>query len=168
MANVMLFQLTQERLSWDDAWMYCAQVIGRRSKCSLAQVGAVVVTSDNRVNSTGYNGPPRGMPAEGPCTDWCPRAMMPPEERARNYTDCPGIHAEANALLRSDWSQAQGGTIYSSAAVCLNCARLIANSGLARVVHCVVTEADRGRHPDMVESFLRDAKMDVIRWKAVQ
>jgi dCMP deaminase len=152
-----------ERPSWDDTWLNAARIMAQRSKCALTQVGAVVATHDNRVNSSTYNGPPRGMPAEGPCTNWCPRAQKAPDARSADYTDCVAIHAEANALIRADWTQTQGGTLYSTASCCLNCARLIANSGLLRVVHVVASAKDMVRRPHVVEEFLRSAGLDVIR-----
>lgn len=50
------------------------------------------------------------------------------------YDDCPSLHAEANALSVGDRSQREGGTIYVTSAICYGCAKLIANSGLKRVV----------------------------------
>jgi deoxycytidylate deaminase len=55
---------------------------------------------------------------------------------------CPTLHAEANALSVCDRSQREGGTIYVTSAPCFACAKLIANSGLARVVY---RDSERGR-----------------------
>jgi dCMP deaminase len=143
--------------------MYVAHVMAQRSKCVLAQVGCVIATPDNRVNSLSYNGPPKGYPAIGPCTGWCPRAMKSPEERAAGYEDAVEVHAEANAIARADFTQIQGGTIYSTSACCLGCAKLIAGAGLLRLVHVVASEADLRRNPEAVENFLRDAGLDVVR-----
>lgn len=51
-----------------------------------------------------------------------------------NYEDCPALHAEANALSRSNHMHRAGGTIYVTSDVCYSCAKLIANSGIKRVV----------------------------------
>lgn len=72
-------------------------------------------------------------------------------------------HAEANGLLRSDWTQVQRGTIYSSAATCMPCARLIAAAGLSALVHVVSGEDDERRDPDAVEAYLREAGVTVTR-----
>jgi dCMP deaminase len=153
--------MTDSRLTWDATWHAVAKTIGRRSQCSRAQVGAVIVTADNRVASTGYNGPARGQDAVGPCTNWCPRAQGKTDVSA-NYDACPAIHAEANALLRADWTQIQAGTIYVSHASCINCAKLVANSGLTRLVHFIDDKAEQ-RNPDEVEAYLRRAGMHVER-----
>lgn len=148
------------RPSWDQVWLTVASAISLRSRCDRRQVGAVIVTRDNRVASVSYNGPPRNLVVQGSCSSWC--------ERARNgdsgpaYDRCEMIHAEANALLRASWTEIQGGTIYVSAASCVNCARLVANAGLARLVH-VVTSADLHRDPDTVESLLRTNGLSVQR-----
>jgi dCMP deaminase len=152
------------RPTWDETWMAVAKIMARRSQCSLSQVGSVIVTPDNRVNSTGYNGKPRNLPGEGPCENWCPRAAAPAAARDPAYLDCPGIHSEANNLLRADWTQIQRGTLYVNGASCLNCARLIANSGLARLVHVVAGKADLRRNPGKVEQFLRESGVEVLRW----
>jgi deoxycytidylate deaminase len=51
-----------------------------------------------------------------------------------NYEDCPALHAEANALSRSNHMHRAGGTIYVTSDVCFSCAKLIANSGIKHVV----------------------------------
>lgn len=153
--------MTEPRPSWDATWMAVARTIGRRSQCSRAQVGAVVVTADNRVASVSYNGAARGLKTQGSCINWCPRAQGKTEISA-DYGACPAIHAEANALLRADWTQIQGGTIYVSHSSCINCAKLISNSGLARLMHFIDDEAEQ-RHPDEVEAYLHRAGIQVER-----
>lgn len=55
------------------------------------------------------------------------------EERKADYSDCPSLHAEANALMVSDRSLRVGGTIYVTSHPCMACAKLISNSGLTGV-----------------------------------
>ncbi len=148
------------RPSWDQTWLAVASTIALRSRCSKRQVGAVIVTRDNRVAAVSYNGPPRGAQLNGPCANWCPRAQF--GETSPEYANCRSIHAEANALLRADWTEIQGGTIYVSSASCVNCAKLVANSGLRRLVH-VVRPEDHYRDPDTVEELLRECGLSVAR-----
>lgn len=56
------------------------------------------------------------------------------ENLAPGYTDCVSLHAEANALMTADRSAWDGGTVYVTSNICYSCAKLIANSGLRRVV----------------------------------
>ncbi len=134
------------RPTWDDVWMSVADSIGQRSLCSRAKIGAVVVSKDQRISSTGYNGPAASFPAEGECVNWCARARG--EAPLDNmYDACPSIHAEANALLYVDRSRVEGGTIYITDAACMQCAKLVSNSGVSRVVMRVSTRAAH-RNPD--------------------
>lgn len=140
--------------------MDVADVLARRSRCCRAQVGAVVVTADNRVNAASYNGPARGDDVKGDCSNWCPR--MQNDEHGSDYGTCRSIHAEMNAIARSDWSEVQGATIYVTGSMCINCAKAVANSGIVRVVHRVTT--DRAyRLPESVEEYLRSVGIDVER-----
>jgi dCMP deaminase len=141
--------------------MSVALAVEQRSRCSRAQVGAVIVTSDNRVVSSSYNGPPKGLKVQGTCDKWCPRAMGETELGA-DYSACESIHAEENAIARADFSQSNGGTIYVTRSSCINCARLIANAGIARLVHRV-TERDAHRNPEDVEQYLEKIGVEVLR-----
>lgn len=140
--------------------MSVAETVAKRSRCSRAQVGAVVVSSKQRISSTGYNGAPAGWPHETDCNEWCPRAKgdAPLDQF---YDACPAIHAEANALLYVDRSQVEGGTIYVTGACCMQCAKLISNSGIVRVV-MKVRKIDLHRHPEEVRSYLTKSGLQVV------
>lgn len=119
---------------WDETWMLVAQVMSRRSLCTRARVGAVIVSADHRIVATGYNGPPRGFNhMDAPCTSWCKRSAGN-NPKAADYSDCPSSHAESNAFMAADRSAWQGGTLYVTGHVCAGCTKLIANSGIARLV----------------------------------
>lgn len=154
---------TDDRPTWDQVWLATAQVVASRSRCDRAQVGAVIVTPDNRVAAVSYNGPPRGQRLAGTCRGWCPRARG---DVAPSYDECATVHAEANGLLLNEIS-IRGGTIYVSGACCRGCAKLIANSGLRRVVH-VVNPGDAHRDPDAVEAYLRECGLTVVRAARVE
>lgn len=142
--------------------METALVAARRSLCTRAQVGAVIVTQDNRVQAVSFNGAPDRIDVGGrPCTEWCERAAT--GSAGSSYTSCPSVHAEANGLMRSDWSQIQGGTVYVTGAVCGDCAKLIIAAGLSRVVQRVLA-SDAHRHPEEVEDKIRAAGVIVERW----
>lgn len=152
--------LPVKRPGWDDVWMALADNIARRSKCTRARVGAVIVDIDQNVVSAAYNGPPRNFVAEGPCTNWCPRSQGT-DDPSPTYDDCVTAHAEANAIARSDYSRLQGGTIYISTSPCKGCAKIFANSGVTRVVYR--DEAGRDyRNPQATREFLEQCSMDVV------
>lgn len=149
------------RPSWETTWMAVADSIAERSNCDARQIGAVIVTSENRIVSSGYNGPPRGFPASAgqTCSSFCPRRQSGSQPLSYGLS-CPSVHAEANALIFADRSTYQGGTIYVTAACCQDCAKLIANSGVARVV-VRVDERDAHRNPQDTVDFLRLCGVEV-------
>ena len=147
------------RPSWDQVWMDVADTIAKRSRCSRAQIGAVLVSANQRIASTGYNGPAATLDVEGDCIDWCPRAQgIVPLDNL--YDTCPSIHAEANALLYVDRSRIEGGTIYITDVACLQCAKLVSNSGVAKVVMRVGSKAAH-RKPEATIEYLKNCNIDV-------
>jgi len=122
---------------WDRNWVkWCIEGAAIFSTCTKAQYMAIVVDGNKRIVGTGYNGAPPGHPH---CSDGgCPRAINNVPS-GTPYDFGPGLcvanHAEANALMFSDRSMRMGGTLYVNGTPCFNCAKLIAGSGLARVVY---------------------------------
>jgi dCMP deaminase len=122
-----------ERFTWDEARLAMARVIAKRSLCSRDQVGAVIVDTQNRIIGEGYNGPPSGFShGDQPCEKWCTRNNGEISFRA-DYSDCPSLHAEANALMMSDRTARLNGTIYVTSFPCTGCLKLISNSGLRHI-----------------------------------
>lgn len=121
------------RPSWHETRIEMARALAKRSLCTRDQVGAIIVDKGFKVIGEGYNGPAQYTSHEDkPCTEWCPRAQAAARTEA-DYSDCPSLHAEANALMTSDRSLRKQGTIYVTSHPCMGCAKLIANSGLAGV-----------------------------------
>lgn len=150
------------RPNWDDTRLPMAQVLRQRSRCSRDRVGAIIVDKFNKVIGEGYNGPAAGLNRGHTCLLWCPRAKRGDAGRPLDgdYDDCDSLHAEANALMMSDRSLRLGGTIYVTSHVCFSCAKLIANSGLARVVVSALAEAN-WRRPELSYRYLREAGLTV-------
>lgn len=125
------------RPDWDTYYMGFAYAAAIRADCTRRQVGAVIVLSD-RVVSTGYNGAPAGKPG---CLSAgaCPRGQLTKGELApgSSYDTGPGaciaLHAEQNAILRAGL-ECRGATLYITHEPCDGCERLIAGSGIYRVV----------------------------------
>ena len=102
------------------------------STCSRRNYMAIIVAPNGRVVGTGYNGAPSSMRH---CIDGgCPRGLGdvpsgPP------YDNCIAVHAEANAIMFSPVESRRGGTLYVTGVPCSDCAKLIASSGVARLVY---------------------------------
>jgi len=133
--------------------MTLATAMSQRSRCGKG-VGSVIVSSEERVVATGYNGPPSGWQQQSEsCQDFCPRLNQDP--KPASYDSCPSNHAEINALLWSSRQERLGGRIYITTAPCMSCAKAIANSGLAEVIWNT-TEEKPHRSPREVQEFLWD------------
>jgi dCMP deaminase len=151
-------------LSWDETWMNVAISISKRSKCVQAQYGAVIVTPRNRLVSVGYNGLPANLKqahsqvSMATCAHDCPRATGSPETRSQ----CLSVHAECNALLFADRLMVEGGTLYVNGVSCFDCAKLIGNSGLIRVV--ALDDERPYRDADSIRAFIErcGVKCEVI------
>lgn len=114
----------RKRASWDEYFMNIAVQAATRSTCDRKHVGAVIVR-DKTILSTGYNGSIRGLPH---CDD--AGHMM------ENDHCVATVHAEANAIIQAakNGTAIDGADIYVTASPCWNCFKLIANSGIKRIV----------------------------------
>ena len=107
----------------DSRYMRMARIWAENSYCKRRQVGALMV-KNNMIISDGYNGTPSGFP--NVCED------------ENNVTFPYVLHAEANAitkLARTSNSCSEGATLYVTASPCIECAKLIIQAGIKRVVY---------------------------------
>ncbi len=129
------------RPGWDAYFINIAKAIAARATCLRRQYGAVV-TKDNIIVSTGYNGAAAGVIdclEVGKCTRT--ELQIPHGER---YELCHSVHAEANAIIRASAEELKGATIYISgidsnavecdSSPCMMCKRMILNAGVSKVV----------------------------------
>ena len=114
-------------ISWDEYFMGVAMLAARRSKDPSTQVGACIVSEDNIIISTGYNGMPKG------CSD----DEFPWERSgAENETKYPYVvHAELNAILNANGRDLRGSKLYVALFPCNECAKAIIQSGVKEVVY---------------------------------
>ena len=153
------------RPDWDLVWMKMAFTIGERSRCSRGAIGCVLVGPTNDVVSTSYVGPPPNFaPAQmdqtSTCKKWCERSNeTDPSKLDAAYLTCPSVHAEQNAISRADFSRLKGGTAYVNAAVCWQCAKLLAAAQVGRVV-MYVAEGNEHRNPGRTQAYLAQCGID--------
>lgn len=124
------------RPSWDAYFLDVARVISTRADCRRAQHGAVIVSVQKRIISTGYNGSP---PGGASCLDGeCPRGLLTADELAHlsaDYSNCIALHAEQNAIAFANRGECEGATIYITGAPCDGCSKLIRAAGIKKVVY---------------------------------
>ncbi|WP_084772377.1 deoxycytidylate deaminase [Nonomuraea candida] len=125
----------RDRPDWDTYFLLIADAVALRGDCERDRVGAVLVSRDRRIVSTGYNGVRSGLPGciERPC-DRVSKALRG-EEICPGYSDCRSTHAEANVLLYADWSACQDARLYTSRQPCTSCLKLIRAAGIRLVVY---------------------------------
>ena len=114
-------------ISWDEYFMGVAMLSGMRSKDPHTQVGACIVSNDNKILSMGYNGFPMG------CSDdefpWTREGD--PLENKYFYT----THSELNAILNYRGGSLEGAKLYVTLFPCNECAKAIIQSGIREVVY---------------------------------
>lgn len=105
----------------DKRYLRMAAIWAENSYCQRRKVGALIV-KDQMIISDGYNGTPAGF--ENVCED------------EHNITKPYVLHAEANAITKvaASSNSSKGATIYITSAPCIECAKLIIQSGIRRVV----------------------------------
>ncbi len=117
----------QDYISWDEYFMGVAILSGMRSKDPNTQVGACIVSEDNKILSMGYNGFPKG------CSDdefpW--NRDGEPLSNKYFYT----VHSELNAILNYRGGSLEGAKLYVSLFPCNECAKAIIQSGIKTIVY---------------------------------
>ena len=127
----------------DKRYIRMASIWAENSYCQRRQVGALIV-KDKMIISDGYNGTPSGF--ENVCED------------ENNLTKPYVLHAEANAITKIARSNnsSNGATMYVTASPCIECAKLIIQAGIKRVVY-----SEKYRLEDGIE-LLKRAGIEVI------
>ncbi len=112
-------------ISWDEYFMGVAKLAAQRSKDPSTQVGACIVSPENIIISTGYNGMPQG------CDD-----NEFPWNRDGEVNKYPFVvHAELNAILNANGRDLRGSRVYVALFPCNECAKAIIQSGVKEVVY---------------------------------
>ena len=127
----------------DKRYMRMAFIWSENSYCERRKVGALIV-KDKMIISDGYNGTPSGF--ENICED------------ENNVTKPYVLHAEANAITKVARSNnsSDGATLYVTSSPCIECAKLIIQAGISRVVY-----SDAYRLSDGVE-LLKRANIELV------
>ena len=115
-------------IGWDEYFMGVAQLAAKRSKDPSTQVGACIVSSDNKILSIGYNGFPIG------CSDdefpW-EKTDTSPDHNKYLYS----THSELNAILNYRGGSLEGTKLYVTLFPCNECAKAIIQSGIRTLIY---------------------------------
>lgn len=173
---------------WDLYFLRVAREVASNSKCLSRKIGAVFV-QDKSIVSTGYCGPPRGVPTcdkraahriypdgretlmidgvEYEDIDWkakkkCPRYAIKAKSGQR-LDLCPAGHAEANIVHQAarEGISTKGGELYCWCGLpCKNCCIAIVNSGISTIVCLEGSSYDR-----LSEYIIKESGMSVVKYK---
>ena len=137
-----------KKAALDRRYARMALIWAENSYCKRRKVGALVV-KDNMIISDGYNGTPTGF--ENICED------------ENNVSKPYVLHAEANAItkLARSSNSSEGATLYVTASPCIECAKLIIQAGIKRVVY-----HDEYRITDGLD-LLRRAGIEVVKYDSI-
>ena len=130
---------------FDKHYLEMAAIWAKNSYCKRRQVGALLV-KDKMIISDGFNGTPSGF--ENQCED------------ENDVTKPYVLHAEANAITKvaKSGNSSEGATLYITTSPCIECAKLIIQSGIKRVVY-----AEEYRKAEGIE-LLKRANVEVVNF----
>ena len=138
-------QKEDRKRMFDKNYLDMAAIWAKNSYCKRRQVGALLV-KNRMIISDGFNGTPSGF--ENQCED------------ENNTTKPYVLHAEANAITKvaKSGNSSEGATLYITTAPCIECAKLIIQAGIVRVVY-----AEEYRMSEGIE-LLKRAGIEVINF----
>ena len=148
---------------WDRAHLQVAETYAQLSSARRMKVGAVIV-KDNRIISIGYNGMPSGW--DNNCEDV---VGMPDDQTLKTKKEV--LHAESNAITKvaKSTESAEGAVLYSTCAPCIDCAKLIHQAGIRRVVYGHTYKSEEGltflEKCGIVLETTEDEDPDNLPWK---
>ena len=117
----------QDYITWDEYFMSVAILTGMRSKDPNSQVGACIVSEDNKILSMGYNGFPKDC-----SDDEFPWARQGDELNTKYFYV---VHSELNAILNYRGGSLEGAKLYVTLFPCNECAKAIIQAGIAELVY---------------------------------
>lgn len=136
-------QTASKQFKYDKAYLRLAESWAKLSHCNRKQVGAIIV-KDEIIISDGFNGTPAGF--DNCCED------------ENGLTHWYVLHAEANAILKvaKSTNNCKGATLYLTHSPCRDCAKLVLQSGIKRVVY-----KEAYKDPAGID-FLRNAGLEMV------
>lgn len=140
------------RMSKVAYWMGIVDALKARGTCPRRQTSALIVDNDNHIVSTGYNGPPKGMPhcIDDPCEGV--------GDESGDSSRCVAVHAEANAILQASERIRYASIMYCSTQPCFECSKLIAQTRIGLVIYGEPYPDPRG------ENVLQKCNITSIRY----
>ena len=144
--------------TWDEYFIEMSKLVAKRSNCVSRKVGAVI-TVDNQVVTTGYNGAPKGLKH---CVDMggSLRKLNNIESGTRQEV-CRAVHAEQNAIISAAIKgvSIKGGTVYVNTYPCSICTRMLINAEIKRIVY------DSDYSDPLSKKMLEESGIEVVKYQ---
>lgn len=118
----------EDYLDWPEYFMAIACLSAQRSKDPSTQVGACIVSPDNKIVGIGYNGMPNKC-----SDDLLPWSREADDELSKKYLYV--CHAEMNAIVNKNSFDVKGCTVYVTLFPCNECAKIMIQSGIKEVIY---------------------------------
>jgi len=146
----------RDYLDWDEYFLSVAMLSAMRSKDPSTQVGACIVNANKRIVGIGYNGFPKTLANNDDALPWNRQSSL-----GENHTKYPYVcHAEMNAILNKNNASCEDCTIYVILFPCNECAKMIIQSGIKKVVYI----CDKYATTDKVIASKKLFKLAGIEW----
>ncbi|EAS07764.2 cytidine and deoxycytidylate deaminase zinc-binding region protein (macronuclear) [Tetrahymena thermophila SB210] len=142
--------LREYKPSWDEYFMRLAVEVKKRSNCNKRSVGAILISKEKRILSTGYNGTPLRM--KDCFYGGCERCNQNTAQ-GQGLDQCWCIHAEENCLLDIGVRESKQfePTMYTTLFPCRMCAKVIIQSGVTRIVY--MEDFDSNKSKDIIDEY---------------
>ena len=151
-----------KNISWDSYFMSVALISSFRSKDIKTKNGACIVGENKKILGIGYNGLPKNFKDKKEFwNDECDNDLI---NSKHSYV----IHAEVNSILNSN-SNIQNSTIYITYLPCINCSKLIIQSGIIKVVF--LEEKNSKKYEEInkvVKKILKIGKVKLIKFEKIK
>lgn len=144
-------------ITWDEYFMSVAKLAAMRSKDPSTQVGACIVSQDNKILSMGYNGFPKGC-----SDDTFPWGKGDPDPYNEKYLYV--THSELNAILNYRGGSLEGSKLYVTLFPCNECAKAIIQAGIREVVYL----SDKYADSDSVLASKRMMELTGVTYRAYE
>ncbi|KAG4089946.1 cytidine deaminase-like protein [Neocallimastix lanati (nom. inval.)] len=146
------------RPSWDTYFMTLSFLTARRSNCMKRKVGCIL-TKNNYILSTGYNGTPRHIKN---CYEHGCRRCNSGASMGTHLDMCLCLHAEENALLEVGREKSKGATLYCNTCPCVGCTIKIIQCGIKEVIYAL-----EYRHDEMIKGLFEEAGVSIRQYNKV-
>ena len=120
----------EDYITWDEYFMGVALLAAKRSKDPSTQVGACIVSQDNKILSMGYNGFPKGC-----SDDEFPWGKEHQDDDPYNAKYLYTTHSELNAILNYRGGSLEGSKLYVTLFPCNECAKAIIQAGIKEIIY---------------------------------